>query len=289
MQTKLPRHRLLIALSATALSGMSSLTQAATLSISGHPLLTSPNPLYGTAGGSNNVVNSPGVAPVTASGLNDPTGPVRNVATTPWLSGGLVSATGAYVVDWFYAGSESGFNISFTSAGIGPFAETNLNNNMNGNVANNPGPQAMGTNTTVSFRLDWNDGIPRTLANDQVTPSPDLPSVAAALNGSLVYAWLTPTAPGKFDLTKTVQDCSSVCWFAFALNDNGAKTLTGTDDDHDDFVGFARFTNMDDPEPTPLPAALPLFATGLGALGLIGWRRKRKQIAASERGLALSQ
>jgi hypothetical protein len=27
---------------------------------------------------------------------------------------------------------------------------------------------------------------------------------------------------------------------------------------------------------TPLPAALPLFATGLGALGLIGWRRTRK-------------
>ena len=31
-----------------------------------------------------------------------------------------------------------------------------------------------------------------------------------------------------------------------------------------------------DPNPTPLPAALPLFATGLGALGLLGWRRKRK-------------
>ena len=30
----------------------------------------------------------------------------------------------------------------------------------------------------------------------------------------------------------------------------------------------------------PLPAALPLFATGLGALGLFGWRRKRKAIAA---------
>ena len=27
---------------------------------------------------------------------------------------------------------------------------------------------------------------------------------------------------------------------------------------------------------TPLPAALPLFATGIGALGLLGWRRKRK-------------
>jgi len=27
---------------------------------------------------------------------------------------------------------------------------------------------------------------------------------------------------------------------------------------------------------TPLPAALPLFATGLGGLGLLGWRRRRK-------------
>jgi hypothetical protein len=31
---------------------------------------------------------------------------------------------------------------------------------------------------------------------------------------------------------------------------------------------------------TPIPAALPLFATGLGALGLLTWRRKRKAVAA---------
>jgi hypothetical protein len=29
---------------------------------------------------------------------------------------------------------------------------------------------------------------------------------------------------------------------------------------------------------TPLPAALPLFAGGLGALGLLGWRRKRTAV-----------
>ena len=28
--------------------------------------------------------------------------------------------------------------------------------------------------------------------------------------------------------------------------------------------------------PTPIPGALPLFATGLGALGMLGWRRKKK-------------
>jgi hypothetical protein len=30
----------------------------------------------------------------------------------------------------------------------------------------------------------------------------------------------------------------------------------------------------------PIPAALPLFAGGLGVMGLVGWRRRRKQAAA---------
>jgi hypothetical protein len=41
------------------------------------------------------------------------------------------------------------------------------------------------------------------------------------------------------------------------------------------------FTPLADTGTTPLPAALPLFASGLGALGLLGWRRKRKAQAAA--------
>jgi hypothetical protein len=35
------------------------------------------------------------------------------------------------------------------------------------------------------------------------------------------------------------------------------------------------------PVATPLPGALPLFTAGLGTLGLLGWRRKRKVAAAT--------
>jgi hypothetical protein len=41
----------------------------------------------------------------------------------------------------------------------------------------------------------------------------------------------------------------------------------------------SEFFGTADTTVTPLPAALPLFATGLGALGLLGWRRKRKAAA----------
>jgi hypothetical protein len=47
------------------------------------------------------------------------------------------------------------------------------------------------------------------------------------------------------------------------------------------FVGYWALSGSLTPTPTPLPAALPLFATGLGALGLLGWRRKRKARTAA--------
>jgi hypothetical protein len=45
---------------------------------------------------------------------------------------------------------------------------------------------------------------------------------------------------------------------------------------NDQLILDLSFATPPPPPATPLPAALPLFATGLGALGLLGWRRKRK-------------
>lgn len=35
-----------------------------------------------------------------------------------------------------------------------------------------------------------------------------------------------------------------------------------------------------DPSPTPLPGTLPLFAAGIGLVGLLGWRRKRNTVVS---------
>ena len=45
--------------------------------------------------------------------------------------------------------------------------------------------------------------------------------------------------------------------------------------------GFSGQTLVADAIVTPLPGALSLFATGLGGLGLLGWRRKKKAQAVA--------
>jgi hypothetical protein len=63
-----------------------------------------------------------------------------------------------------------------------------------------------------------------------------------------------------------------------ALSDNGINTGTGGNG-----INLLVYAGNGQPVPSnvPLPGALPLFATGLGALGLLGWRRKRKAQAAA--------
>ena len=67
---------------------------------------------------------------------------------------------------------------------------------------------------------------------------------------------------------------------AYLRSADAEQTSLFSDNEHLSAAGQLILANYEialiDSHVTPLPAALPLFATGLGALGLLGWRRKKK-------------
>ena len=86
-----------------------------------------------------------------------------------------------------------------------------------------------------------------------------LVATSSPLITSSTAAFLSSGYSGLVDEVKVHETCIGLC----------------------DTNGYHGYYVMDDITytVTPLPAALPLFATGLGALGLLGWRRKRKNAA----------
>ena len=80
-------------------------------------------------------------------------------------------------------------------------------------------------------------------------------------------AYYTPPLSASFDVSSLVHSGLNTL-SVDGVNDSGPVS------------GVGSYAIGPVPAATPLPAALPLFATGLGALGLLGWRRNRKNAAA---------
>jgi hypothetical protein len=94
---------------------------------------------------------------------------------------------------------------------------------------------------------------------------------------------ISTTSYGRFSTTRT-DDATGLSWELFTHTFIASATTTlaflNGDPGDDNSNGLDNVVLIDlGPAATPLPAALPLFATGLGALGLLGWRRKRKAAA----------
>jgi hypothetical protein len=99
-----------------------------------------------------------------------------------------------------------------------------------------------------TFSVTHDDGVSLFVAGtENSTNSNDLLPLSAALPTTAVPSSVT-IGPGTYDL-----------WYAEV---NGLPAVLQ-----------ATSTPLTQ---TPLPGALPLFASGIGALGLLGWRKKRK-------------
>jgi hypothetical protein len=268
-----------VAVLAATGAGLCAGAQAAVVNISGG---TSPFPGYGTTSGTHNVVNS-GLSGVT-DGTN---GSASYKGSVTGNAAVVTTDLPLYNVDWYFVGSESGFVNKLIAPGINPagllvnsptagqFNENNQNNNCPGCLhGTNISPLFLGTSTAqtssvLSFSFDDNHG--NVIANGNANPNP---GTAVA---SIVFSHVTQLTASTWQLSN---DATSA-WFLFAWNDGG------NDADFDDLVGVARVYCAtpngaacgNTPPPVPLPAALPLFAGGLGVLGWFASRRKRKATA----------
>jgi hypothetical protein len=90
----------------------------------------------------------------------------------------------------------------------------------------------------------------------------DFNGLGFTANGSFYNVYYDPNSTGTYS-------CGVV---GYCLVGPGSSSDPVGANDPTQVVDFSLTTGT----VTPLPAALPLFATGLAGIGLLGWRRKRK-------------
>ena len=109
---------------------------------------------------------------------------------------------------------------------------------------------------------DFDDKVTNvTIADNLCSGASVAPGNSCTFSFRIVTADPTPPEPdlGTWAITAQIQ----AQWFDITINDFRTDTFN-----------FNDTVNVFDP--IPLPGALPLFATGLVGLALLGWRRKRK-------------
>jgi hypothetical protein len=168
-------------------------------------------------------------------------------------------------------------NLTFTATNLGTF--TVLNSVQPGGIHPMPGQTTMGngpiTGQEVRFNVVFTTPISLTPDHYFFVPQVEVTTASGE------FLWLSgtrPLPPGTFP--PGVTDLQS--WTRDAMLDPDWLRI-GTD-----IVGpingvtptFNAAFSLDGVA-TPLPGALSLFATGVGLLGLLGWRRKRKAQAAA--------
>lgn len=131
-------------------------------------------------------------------------------------------------------------------------------------------------------------GYDITIGSNQITPNNN---TTTFLSGTILYAdagalYLDFVQPGILDasLTGSGDAASGTYWFSCGDNipctDPDTMAVNSSIGSTDEDFRLVQIATEAVPSPTPLPATLPLLVTGLAALGILGWRGKRKAIAA---------
>lgn len=150
----------------------------------------------------------------------------------------------------------------------------------------------------ISFSFDTTSGFRKILDFKGLTSDEGLYNLNGTLDyfnfaggptvqipaGTIVDARLTRDATGlvtgyvngvsQFSFIDSTNSAVALSSLAFFMDDSH----TGLREASSGFVDSIIVSDSLSTSAVPLPVALPLFATGLGAFGLLGWRRKRKAV-----------
>ena len=166
----------------------------------------------------------------------------------------------------------------FTSQDFGDFTlsesdpNANLNISSGGSLGNIDGTSFVrfddNTQTLGLFTVSFDFGI-SAFGLDYVNNDGSSDFTLVTADGQ-TFAVGGPNSSGFFGFT--ISD-GTVNSFFFQDDPGGGQALISAN--YDNFR-YSPLLN-----PVPLPAALPLFGTGLGIMGFIGWRRKRRMAEAA--------
>jgi hypothetical protein len=133
--------------------------------------------------------------------------------------------------------------------------------------------------SSANGSLDLTTSTGTTLAGTTYSLPPSFPDGGAPTNGFVItngyYQVLSlqfeyPLTPGSTSPDPIVVGANSYECYSYGCPPGGT-----------DGVDTRYFTGGSAVAATPVPAALPLFASGIGGLGFIAWRRKRKARAVA--------
>jgi hypothetical protein len=237
--------RLTLSATALAVCAFSNNTIAATITVQGSGTAPFPTFNVGTASNAQYLAGPGAGVPISTATINNPG--FDNISS--------ISFTGNSGV---YAGSTYGLADS-------PFTL--------GTFAGPQGPTSCAVSCAEYFAVEPGGTITITFSSNQTTLNLLWGTVDVASGWNLVTTSAGDTITGA------------------TINSLLGNPASGTVNAAVEIAGLNPFTSVtfsanspafefdiDPPTSTPLPGALPLFATGLGALGLLGWRRKRKAI-----------
>jgi hypothetical protein len=111
-------------------------------------------------------------------------------------------------------------------------------------------------------------------------------SPLSAGNGHILFS---PISTATITFTDAVNGTSQALFgpnlsgFCMSFGCFKFQDSTGSGEAVGQFLGLPVTIATEEIPGAPLPGALPLFATGLGALGLLGWRKKKKAAALAAR------